>query len=80
VPFASTIVRAIRQKRYGRIKKEFLLDILDDHFSAREAESQFETLVDWGRFAHLFEYDADDERLYAADEEGILHDQQLFHK
>jgi NitT/TauT family transport system ATP-binding protein len=80
VPFISTIVRAIRQKRDGRIKKEFLLDILDSHFSAPEAESRFETLVDWGRYAHLFEYDADEERLYAADEEEVVHGRRLAHK
>jgi hypothetical protein len=25
--------------------------------------------VDWGRYAQLFEYDANEERLYAAEEE-----------
>lgn len=69
---ASTIVGAIGEKRDGRIKKDFQLDILDDHFSARKAESQFETLVDWGRFAHLFEYDSDEERLYAAYRDEVL--------
>jgi NitT/TauT family transport system ATP-binding protein len=57
-----------------------LLEILDNQFSAPEAESQFETLVDWGRYAHLFEYDADEERLYAADEEEVLHGQPLAYK
>ena len=69
VPFASTVIEALRQKKDGRIGKEFLLDILDEHFSASEAEKQFETLVDWGRYAQLFEYDADEERLYAVEEE-----------
>jgi NitT/TauT family transport system ATP-binding protein len=27
-------------------------------------------MVDWGRYAHLFEYDADDQRLYKATPEG----------
>jgi NitT/TauT family transport system ATP-binding protein len=69
VPFASTVAEVIRQKKDGRIGKEFLLDILDEHFSESEAEKQFQTLVDWGRYAHLFEYDADEERLYAPGEE-----------
>jgi NitT/TauT family transport system ATP-binding protein len=69
VPFISTVTEAIRQKTDGRIGKEFLLDILDEHFSASEAEKQFQTLVDWGRYAHLFEYDADEERLYKVEEE-----------
>ncbi|HEY2384988.1 MAG TPA: nitrate/sulfonate/bicarbonate ABC transporter ATP-binding protein [Terriglobia bacterium] len=69
VPFISTVTEAIRQKTDGRIGKDFLLDILDEHFSESEAEKQFQTLVDWGRYAHLFEYDADEERLYKMEEE-----------
>ncbi len=69
IPFASTVAEVIRQKKDGRIGKEFLLDILDEHFSAAEAERQFQTLVDWGRYAQLFEYNADEERLYAAEED-----------
>lgn len=68
VPFVSTVVEAISQKKDGRIGKEFLLDILDEHFSESEAERQFSTLVDWGRYARLFEYDADEERLYRVEE------------
>ena len=69
VPFANTVVEALSQKKDRRIGKDFLVDILDEHFSASEAERQFETLVDWGRYAQLFEYDAKEERLYAAEEE-----------
>ena len=69
VPFVTTVTEALSQKKNGRISKDFLLDILDEHFSATEAERQFETLVDWGRYAQLFEYDANEERLYAAEEE-----------
>ncbi len=69
VPFASTVVETISQKKNGRISKDFLLDILDEHFSESEAERQFQTLVDWGRYAQLFEYDATEERLYKIDEE-----------
>ncbi len=69
VPFASTVTEAIRQKSDSRIGKEFLLDILDEHFSASESEKQFQTLVDWGRYAQLFEYDADEERLYEVEQE-----------
>jgi NitT/TauT family transport system ATP-binding protein len=69
VPFVATVLEALKHKRNGRIGKEFLVDILDEHFSASEAERQFETLVDWGRYAQLFEYDADEERLYLPQEE-----------
>ena len=64
VPFASTVVEALRHKKDGRVSKEFLLDILDEHFSDDEAERQFQSLVDWGRYAQIFEYDAQGEQLY----------------
>jgi len=67
VPLTAAVVRVLEEKRDGRIGKEFLLDILDEHFSDSEAEKQFQTLIDWGRYAHLFEYDADEERLYLTD-------------
>ena len=61
----------LEQKRNSRIGKDFLLDILDEHFSDTEAERQFQTLVDWGRYAHVFEYDAVEERLYLAEPETV---------
>jgi len=70
VPFVSTVMEAINQSKEGQIGKDFLLDILDEHFSDAEAEKQFQTLVDWGRYAQLFEYDADEERLYKVTEES----------
>jgi len=73
VPLAKAALGMLEQKRDGRISKELLLDILDEHFSDAEAEKQFETLVDWGRYAQLFEYDANEERLYKVDAEEEEH-------
>ena len=64
VPLMQALLAMCESKPDGRISKDFVLDILDEHFSAAEAERQFDTLVDWGRYAQLFEYDADEERLY----------------
>ena len=64
VPFVATMMQALQNKRSGGVKKDFFIDILDEHFSQSEAELQFETLITWGRYAHLFNYDADEERLY----------------
>ena len=41
----------------------FFLDVLDEHFPRQEAQQQFETVVDWERYAELFEYDANEDRL-----------------
>ena len=66
VPFVSTVMQILQQKKSGGVKKDFFIDILDEHFSQSEAELQFETLVSWGRYAHLFDYDADEQRLQMA--------------
>jgi NitT/TauT family transport system ATP-binding protein len=64
VPLMKSLLALCENKRDGRVSKEFVLDILDEHFSSAEAERQFDTLVDWGRYAQLFDYNADEERLY----------------
>lgn len=64
VPFARTIERALQEKKDKRMNAEFFLDILDERFPEEEAKRQFNTLVDWGRFAELFEYDTADGVLY----------------
>lgn len=69
VPFIKSVVEALRQKQNGELSKDFFVDVLDEHFSESEAERQFQTLIYWGRYAQLFEYDADEERLYRVDEE-----------
>ena len=69
VPFVSTVVETLRQKRNGVVDKEFFMDILDEHFTSDEAERQFQQLIYWGRYASLFEYDADEEKLYRVEEE-----------
>jgi NitT/TauT family transport system ATP-binding protein len=53
-----SIVRTLEGKRDGTMRIDFFLDLWDEYFPAAEAQRQFETAVDWGRFAELFEYDS----------------------
>ncbi len=64
VPFLSSMVETLRQKGDKTAGKDFFMDILDEHFTEKEAERQFEQLIYWGRYAGLFEYDAGEEKLY----------------
>jgi NitT/TauT family transport system ATP-binding protein len=64
VPLVATIYQTLRQKEDGTMRDTFFLDILDEYYPEAEAERQFATAVDWGRYAELFEYDADDGRLH----------------
>jgi NitT/TauT family transport system ATP-binding protein len=68
-PLVASITQTLRQKRDGTMRSGFFLDLLDEYYPEAEAERQFQTAVDWGRYAELFEYDADAERLRLPEEE-----------
>jgi NitT/TauT family transport system ATP-binding protein len=64
VPIIVSMVRTLRQKQDRSMRADFFLDLLDEYFPREEAERQFATAIDWGRYAELFEYSASEERLY----------------
>ncbi|MCX7595212.1 MAG: AAA-associated domain-containing protein, partial [Fischerella sp.] len=64
VPMLVSMLQTLREKRNASMRADFFLDLLDEHFPHPEAEQQFATAIDWGRYAELFEYDASEERLY----------------
>lgn len=64
VPLAQTIYQTLVEKADHRMNADFFLNILDDTYPVEEAQKQFNTTVDWGRFAELFEYDANDHQFY----------------
>jgi NitT/TauT family transport system ATP-binding protein len=68
VPLVGTLLAVLRSKRNSQVSREFVLDILDEHFSASESLRQFETLVDWARYAQLIDYDAGQERIHLAED------------
>jgi NitT/TauT family transport system ATP-binding protein len=68
-PFVTTILETLRNKKNGRVGKEFFIDILDEHFSEAEAEEQFQTLLGWGRYAQLFDYNSNDQEVLLRPEE-----------
>ncbi len=63
VPIVATIVKTLTEKHNNVMRADFFVDLLDEYYPAAEARRQFETAVDWGRYAELFEYDATEERL-----------------
>jgi NitT/TauT family transport system ATP-binding protein len=64
VPVLVSMLQTLRQTRNGSMRADFFLDLWDEHFPHAETQKQFATAVDWGRYAELFEYDADEERLF----------------
>jgi NitT/TauT family transport system ATP-binding protein len=62
-----TILRQIdsilKRKSDHSIADDFFRDILDEHFSDEEVQRQFETAMNWGRYAEIFDYDREGGRL-----------------
>lgn len=54
---------ALMDSPAGEIDEQLFRDDLAETFNEEEAATQFDTAVNWGRFAGLFEYDSDDEVL-----------------
>ena len=57
----------LKRKSDHAISDEFFHDILDEHFSEDEVQRQFETAMNWGRYAEIFDYDRDNGRLTQAE-------------
>lgn len=57
------IKRALDTKSDHAMPLEFFRDILDEHFSEDEVNQQIDTALNWGRYAEIFTYDSEDERL-----------------
>ena len=55
--------RALDTKSDHAMPLEFFRDILDEHFSEEEVNQQIDTALNWGRYAEIFTYDSEDERL-----------------
>jgi NitT/TauT family transport system ATP-binding protein len=53
----------LKQKSDHSISDEFFRDILDEHFSEDEMRRQFDTAMNWGRYAEIFDYDREAGRL-----------------
>jgi NitT/TauT family transport system ATP-binding protein len=62
-----TILRQIdsilKRKSDHSIADEFFHDILDEYFAEDEVQRQFDTAMNWGRYAEIFDYDRDHARL-----------------
>ncbi len=69
IPLFRLILRVLSAKSNHSMSKEFFTDILEEHFSHDQAERQLALAINWARFADLFHYDTDSERLYLADDQ-----------
>jgi NitT/TauT family transport system ATP-binding protein len=57
------IRNALERKSDGALPLEFFHDILDEHFSQEDVQRQIDTALNWGRYAEVFGYDSESDRL-----------------
>ena len=57
----------LKRKSDHSINDEFFHDILDEYFAEDEVQRQFETALNWGRYAEIFDYDRESGRLILAE-------------
>ena len=67
-PMVRTIHEVLLSTRGKPVHEDFFLDILDEYYSDEEARNQFETALNWGRYAGLIEYDSDEKTLQLHEE------------
>ena len=53
----------LKRKSDRAISDEFFHDILDEHFAEDEVQRQFDTAMNWGRYAEIFDYDRESGRI-----------------
>jgi NitT/TauT family transport system ATP-binding protein len=58
------IQKILQQKADHSIPLELFRDILDEHHPEAEIQRQLDTVLSWGRYCELFNYDSEKERLY----------------
>jgi NitT/TauT family transport system ATP-binding protein len=68
VALLKQIKRALESKSDHTLPDDFFHDILDEHFSEEETVRQLETAINWGRYAELFDHDAERKRFFIPDE------------
>lgn len=54
---------ALINKTDHSMPMEFFRDLLDEHMSRDEANAQIETALDWGRYADIFTFDSESDRI-----------------
>jgi NitT/TauT family transport system ATP-binding protein len=63
VTLLQQVRRTLESKADGSMALEFFRDILDEHFPENEVQAQVDTALTWGRYAEIFTYDAEGDRL-----------------
>jgi len=72
VPLLQQIQTALQCKSDGAMPLEFFRDIMEKHVPENEVQAQLDTVLYWGRFGEIFNFDAKEDRLLLPTASGSL--------
>ena len=64
VTLLQQVDRTLEKKSDHSVALEFFRDILDEHFPEQEVQAQIDTALNWGRYAEIFSYDPEGDRIF----------------
>jgi NitT/TauT family transport system ATP-binding protein len=64
IPLVNRIITELEKSDDHRIGRERILEFLQYSFSPQESQRQLDTVVDWARYAELFDYDPDADEFF----------------
>jgi NitT/TauT family transport system ATP-binding protein len=70
VTLIQQIRNALARKSDRAVPLEFFRDVLDEHLSQEEVQHQIDTVLNWGRYAEIFTYDSETDRLLLNEASG----------
>ena len=63
VPLLQQMRAALEKKSDRTMPLDFFHDLLDEHFSEKSTRQQLDTALNWGRYAEIFTYDPESDRI-----------------
>jgi hypothetical protein len=69
VPFFAEVWKMIHSKRNKQVRRDQVIEYFERQMPDDEAELIFNTVIDWGRFAELIDYDDMREVIYESEDE-----------
>ncbi len=76
VTLIQQIRNALERKSDRKLPLEFFRDILDEHLSSDDVQRQVDTALNWGRYAEIFTYDSETDRLLLDEASGATDSNQ----
>jgi NitT/TauT family transport system ATP-binding protein len=77
VTLIQQIRNALERKSDRTVPLEFFRDVLDEHLSREDVQRQIESALNWGRYAEIFTYDSETDRLLLNDASGTANSSEV---